>query len=135
MLTILSHYFPALYFAIIAVCQIYDFLFNRFVSLGLPQRPVIGGTVAVVYLALSIVAFTLYSPLAYGNMWTQADCKRVKLFDTWDWDCDNFLTSVSNVHASNSGKPNPFCSSMTNMHPPHHRLSIPLFQHLPRLRS
>jgi dolichyl-phosphate-mannose-protein mannosyltransferase len=95
-LTNSSHYFPALYFAIIAVCQIYDFLFNRFVSLGLPQRPVIGGTVAVVYLALSVAAFTLYSPLAYGNMWTQAECKRVKLFDTWDWDCNNFLTSVSN---------------------------------------
>jgi dolichyl-phosphate-mannose-protein mannosyltransferase len=104
MLTYSSHYFPALYFAIIAVCQIYDFLFNRFAALGLPQRPAIGGTVAVVYLALSVTAFSLYAPLSYGNMWTRDECKRVKLFDTWDWDCNNFLTSVSHLDANNRRK-------------------------------
>ena len=93
----LHHYFPALYFAIIAVCQTYDFIFNRFASLGLPQRPAVGLTVATVYLALSIAAFAIYSPLAYGNMWTQAECNRVKVLGTWDWDCNNFLTSVSSL--------------------------------------
>jgi dolichyl-phosphate-mannose-protein mannosyltransferase len=90
-----SHYFPALYFAVIAVCQIYDFVFTRFNGLGLPQRPFIGYTAAVVYLAISAAAFTLYAPLAYGNMWTKRDCNRVKLFDTWDWDCNTFLHNVS----------------------------------------
>jgi len=89
----LHHYFPALYFAIIAACQVYDFVFNRFAALGLAQRPYIGTSVAVIYLALSITAFTLYAPLAYGNAWTQSECKRVKLFDTWDWDCNNFHTT------------------------------------------
>src|ERR1700760_4940924 len=90
-----SHYFPALYFAIIAACQVYDFIFNRFGSLGLPQRPAIGVAAAALYIGLSITAFTLYAPLAYGNMWTQSECNRVKLFDTWDWDCNTFHTSVS----------------------------------------
>jgi len=91
----LHHYFPALYFAIIALCQTYDFVSNRFDSIRLKRRPVIGQTAAVAFLALSIFAFTMYAPLAYGNAWTQDECKRVKLFDTWDWDCNNFHTSVS----------------------------------------
>jgi dolichyl-phosphate-mannose-protein mannosyltransferase len=79
----------------VAVCQFYDFVFYRFGTLGLPQRPAIGRSVAAIYIALSIVAFSLYAPLAYGNMWTQNECKRVKVFSTWDWDCNNFYTSVS----------------------------------------
>lgn len=89
----LHHYLPALYFAIIAVCQIFDFVFNRVESLGLAKRPVIGTTAVAIYVALSIAAFTLYAPLAYGNSWTKSECNRVKVFDTWDWDCNNFLNS------------------------------------------
>ncbi|KAF2090172.1 glycosyltransferase family 39 protein [Saccharata proteae CBS 121410] len=89
----LHHYFPALYFAIMALCQTYDFLTNRFGGLGLRERPVIGQTGAVAFLAVSVFVFTLYAPLAYGNPWTQDQCKAVKLFDTWDWDCNTFYKS------------------------------------------
>jgi dolichyl-phosphate-mannose-protein mannosyltransferase len=89
-----SHYFPALYFAIIAVCQLCDFMFYRFGTLGLPQRPIIGRSAVAIYIALTIVAFSIYAPLVYGNMWTQNECKRVKVLSTWDWDCSNFFTSV-----------------------------------------
>ncbi|KAL1637457.1 Dolichyl-phosphate-mannose--protein mannosyltransferase 1 [Neofusicoccum ribis] len=89
----LHHYFPALYFAIMGLCQIYDFTTNRFSGLGLKQRPVIGQTGAVLFLAATITVFTLYAPLAYGNAWTQDQCKAVKLFDKWDWDCNTFHTS------------------------------------------
>jgi dolichyl-phosphate-mannose-protein mannosyltransferase len=91
----LHHYFPALYFAIITVCQLYDFLSNRIAVLGLRQRPVIGQSLAVVFLTLTVVVFTLYSPLTYGNPWTQSACRQVKLYDTWDWDCNTFHTDVS----------------------------------------
>ncbi|KAF1980925.1 glycosyltransferase family 39 protein [Aulographum hederae CBS 113979] len=89
----LHHYFPALYFAIIALAQTYDFVSNRFSGLGLKQRPVIGQSAAVAFLALSITVFSLYAPLAYGNKWTQNECKSVKLFPTWDWDCNTFHPS------------------------------------------
>jgi dolichyl-phosphate-mannose-protein mannosyltransferase len=88
-----SHYFPALYFAIIALCQVYDFIFTRFQSLGLAQRPIAGRSIAVLYLAVSIVAFTALAPLSYGGMWTQNECKRVKLLSTWDFDCNTFHSS------------------------------------------
>jgi dolichyl-phosphate-mannose-protein mannosyltransferase len=89
----LHHYFPALYFGIIAFCQIYDFVTRRIPVVGLKDKPIIGRIGAVVFLALSVVVFTLLSPLAYGNTWTKAECTRVKLFGTWDWDCNTFLDS------------------------------------------
>ena len=80
--------------AIIALCQIYDFATARIGGMGIRERPLIGQAGVVVFLALSIVAFALYAPLSYGNAWTKAECNRVKLLDTWDWDCNNFLDNV-----------------------------------------
>lgn len=91
----LHHYLPALYFAIIALCQTYDFISYRFSALGLRNYPAIGQAGAVAFLAATITVFTIFSPLAYGNAWTRDQCNSVKLFTGWDWDCNNFLTSVS----------------------------------------
>lgn len=90
----LHHYFPALYFAIMALCQVYDFGTNRIRNIGLRERPIIGMSGVALFLAASIVAFTLYAPLSYGNPWTQSACNKVKLFDTWDFDCNTFHTDV-----------------------------------------
>ncbi|RYP37530.1 hypothetical protein DL768_010858 [Monosporascus sp. mg162] len=87
----LHHYFPALIFAIMAFCQIFDFLTARFALPGVRENPVINKAGAVAIIALSGVVFALLSPLAYGNPWTKAECNRVKLFSTWDWDCNTFL--------------------------------------------
>jgi dolichyl-phosphate-mannose-protein mannosyltransferase len=91
----LHHYFPALYFAVIAFCQLYDFVTARFPLPGIRSNPIVNKTGAVAILALTAVAFTLLSPLAYGNAWTKSECTKVKLYDTWDWDCNTFLDSVS----------------------------------------
>lgn len=77
--------------------QVYDFLTTR-IQIGtftLKTRPVIGRTAAALFLAASILVFVLYAPLGYGNMWTKAECNQVKLFPTWDWDCNNFLDSYA----------------------------------------
>jgi len=55
---------------------------------------------AITILAISAVVFSLYSPLAYGEKWTKAECKRVKLIDTWDWDCGLFMDNVSILQRS-----------------------------------
>jgi len=91
----LHHYFPALFFAILAVCQIYDFVTARFPIPGVRGNPIINKAGVIVFIALSAVVFALYSPLAYGNAWTKSECQRVKLFENWDWDCNTFLQSVS----------------------------------------
>lgn len=91
----LHHYLPALYFAIMALCQIFDFVSYRFTIFGFNQYPAIGRAAAAGFLAVAITVFTIYAPLAYGNAWTRDSCNSVKLFNSWDWDCNNFLTSVS----------------------------------------
>ena len=91
----LHHYFPALYFAIMALCQIYDFGANRIATLGLKDRPEISRALIVLFLSFCIATFTLYAPLTYGNPWTQDSCKQVKLFETWDFDCNTFYPDVS----------------------------------------
>lgn len=92
----LHHYLPALYFAIMAACQIYDFGMSRVEGpFGFRDTPSIGRSGVVLFLAASVAAFTMYAPLTYGNPWTQSACQSVKLFDTWDFDCNQFHTSVS----------------------------------------
>ncbi|KAK5955149.1 Dolichyl-phosphate-mannose--protein mannosyltransferase 1 [Knufia fluminis] len=91
----LHHYFPALYFAIMALCQIYDFTFHRVSALGVRDNPMIGRSLAVLFLAFSMGVFVLYAPLTYGNTWTKNECQKVKLFDTWDFDCNTFLNDYS----------------------------------------
>jgi dolichyl-phosphate-mannose-protein mannosyltransferase len=87
----LHHYLPALYFAIMAFCQIYDFVSYRFDIFRIKRTPAIGQAAAVGILAIAITVFTIYAPLVYGNAWTKGQCNKVKLFNTWDWDCNNFL--------------------------------------------
>ncbi|KAK5109557.1 hypothetical protein LTR62_006908 [Meristemomyces frigidus] len=99
----LHHYFPALYFAIMVMAQIFDFVTSRIVLPGnwtLKNQPYVARTTAVAFLALSIVVFGLYAPLSYGNTWTKNDCNRVKLFDTWDWDCNTFHDSYAEYSLS-----------------------------------
>ena len=93
----LHHYFPALYFAVMALAQIYDHVTTRFAGFGIKERPSIGRGGIALFLAATIFVFNMYAPLSYGNPWTQGACKKVKLLDTWDWDCNNFHANVSVV--------------------------------------
>lgn len=96
----LHHYFPALYFAILAFCQVFDFTVSRFRGIGLRENPILGKAGAVLFLGITVAVFALLSPLAYGNPWTRAECNRVKLFDTWDFDCNTFLNTVSTTNST-----------------------------------
>ncbi|KAK5999019.1 Dolichyl-phosphate-mannose--protein mannosyltransferase 1 [Cladobotryum mycophilum] len=87
----LHHYFPALYFGIIALCQMFDFVTARIPSALGNRSPIFNRIAVVAFLTLSAAVFTLFAPLAYGNPWTKAECRRVKLFTTWDFDCNTFL--------------------------------------------
>ncbi|KAF4471401.1 dolichyl-phosphate-mannose- mannosyltransferase [Fusarium albosuccineum] len=87
----LHHYFPALYFAIIALCQVLDYITARVPGIGVRETTTINRIATVSFLVLSAAVFTLFAPLAYGSPWTKAECKRVKLFKTWDFDCNTFF--------------------------------------------
>lgn len=91
----LHHYFPALWFAIMAMCQIFDFVANRVEPLGIKSKPFIGKILVALFVGLSIFSFVQFAPLVYGEPWTQQACKNVKLVSSWDFDCKNFYKDVS----------------------------------------
>jgi dolichyl-phosphate-mannose-protein mannosyltransferase len=76
-------------------CQEFDFVFNRFKSLGFTSKPIIGKAVMAAFLGLSVAVFTFYAPLVYGNPWTQSACESSKLLSGWDFNCNTFYTDVS----------------------------------------
>ena len=63
--------------------------------MGLGQSLIVNRVTAMSFLTLAVVVFYLLSPLAYGNQWTKGECKRVKLLETWDFDCNTFPAKVS----------------------------------------
>ena len=101
----LHHYFPALYFAVIAFCQVFDYATLRLPGIGRREGSIINKVSAVAFLVLTVAVFTLFSPLAYGNPWTKSECNRLKLFKTWDFDCKTFHDSVSPQQSIPQHKP------------------------------
>ncbi|KAK2064902.1 dolichyl-phosphate-mannose-protein mannosyltransferase [Colletotrichum caudatum] len=91
----LHHYFPALYFAVMAFCSTFDFVTARVTIGGIRNNPIVNRISVVAFLALTIVGFVLFSPLAYGNPWTKSECNRVKLLGSWDFDCNTFHENYS----------------------------------------
>ncbi|KAH7309135.1 dolichyl-phosphate-mannose-protein mannosyltransferase 1 [Stachybotrys elegans] len=109
----LHHYFPALIFAIVALCQTFDYVTARVPGIGVRSNPAVNRIAAVGFLVVSAAVFMLFAPLAYGNPWTKAECKRVKLFTTWDFDCNTFLDDYSK-YSSLSMRYEPASSSATS---------------------
>jgi len=89
----LHHYFPALYFAILLYCGIFDLLTSTL-------RPRIRFQIATVLIVLAIWSFTHFSPLAYGSPWTKASCISSKWVKTWDFACNEFLDDYSQYKGS-----------------------------------
>ena len=88
----LHHYFPALYFAILGLCQAWDFLTTRTRFIEAPRR---ASQITLVFLVVVIAAFSALQPIAYGGPWTKSLCERAKVFSTWDFDCDTFYANVN----------------------------------------
>jgi C-terminal four TMM region of protein-O-mannosyltransferase len=74
----LHHYFPALYFAILLLCSVFDFLTSTL-------RPRIRLQIAAILIIIAIWNFTYLSPLAYGNPWTKDKCNSARWLKTWDF--------------------------------------------------
>ncbi|KAF0455705.1 glycosyltransferase family 39 protein [Gigaspora margarita] len=77
----LHYYFPSLYFAILLIGIGFDLLTER---LTYKNRIII----AAIFLVASIYVFTLFSPITYGGPWTRSECNRVKLLNSWKYNCD-----------------------------------------------
>jgi dolichyl-phosphate-mannose-protein mannosyltransferase len=74
----LHHYLPALYFAILLLCAVFDFLTSTL-------RPRWRLQIAAVLAIIAIWNFSIFSPLVYGNTWTKQECHDAQWLRTWDF--------------------------------------------------
>jgi dolichyl-phosphate-mannose-protein mannosyltransferase len=84
----LHHYFPALYFAILLYCAIFDLVTSTL-------RPRVRLQVAAVLVLLAVWNFHHFASLAYGLEWTRGGCERSKWVKSWDFSCVDFHNDVS----------------------------------------
>ncbi|KAI0092678.1 glycosyltransferase family 39 protein [Irpex rosettiformis] len=84
----LHHYFPALYFAILLCCGVFDLVTSAL-------RPRVRLQIAALLVILAIWNYAYLSPLAYGLPWTKQKCKNAQWLKTWDFSCNDFLDNVS----------------------------------------
>ena len=74
----LHHYFPALYFAILLSCSVFDLVTSTL-------RPRIRLQIAALLVILAIWNYAYLSPLVYGNPWTKTKCHNAQWLKTWDF--------------------------------------------------
>jgi dolichyl-phosphate-mannose-protein mannosyltransferase len=74
----LHHYFPALYFAVLVSCGIFDLVTATL-------RPQVRLQVAAILAIIAIYNFAHFSPLIYGGQWTRGQCLRAEWVKTWDF--------------------------------------------------
>lgn len=99
----LHHYFPALYFAILLFCAVFDFLTSLL-------RPRVRLQIAAALVLLAIWNFSIFSPLVYGTPWTKAKCNNARWLKTWDFSCNDFYDDLS--HYNGAIAPTPQQSKM-----------------------
>lgn len=84
----LHHYFPALYFAILLSCGVFDLVTSAL-------KPRVRLQIAAVLLIIAIWNFVYLSPIAYGGKWTKAKCNNARWLKTWDFACNEFYDDYS----------------------------------------
>ena len=105
----LHHYLPALYFAVLLLCSVFDLL----TSLLKPQYRL--GVAAVIVL-VAIWNHMIFRPLAYGLPWTKGQCRNAQWMRSWDFDCNAFFDDVR----SPSSLPIPFDTHFRILRRSHH---------------
>jgi len=84
----LHHYFPALYFAVLLFCAVFDILTSSLKSKYRLQ-------IAAAFLAVAILNYSHFMPLTYATPWTQDACRKSMWLKTWDFGCSDFHTDYS----------------------------------------
>ncbi|KIM42741.1 glycosyltransferase family 39 protein [Hebeloma cylindrosporum] len=88
----LHHYFPALYFAILLSCAIFDLITSTL-------RPRVRLQIAAVLIILAIWNFQHLSP------WTKSKCMQAKWLKTWDFSCNDFYDNYSQYDSLGAATP------------------------------
>ncbi|KDN48044.1 hypothetical protein RSAG8_03060, partial [Rhizoctonia solani AG-8 WAC10335] len=94
----LHHYFPALYFAILMTCAVFD-------AATFNLKPRVRLQIAGVVLIFVVWNYMHFSPLTYGTPWTKGKCESSKWLKTWDFACGDFYENYSQYSTVASPSP------------------------------
>ncbi|ODO01385.1 hypothetical protein I350_06204 [Cryptococcus amylolentus CBS 6273] len=89
----LHHYLPSLYFAVLLLCTVFDYLTSTL-------KPKVRLNVAAVFLLLALWAWNHWSSLAYASEWTKQGCENGKWLKTWDFSCADFHDNLAMYHST-----------------------------------
>lgn len=81
----IHHYFPALYFAILALGHLFQLIASAFKTKKTIPYAIFG-----LMFTASLYCYYQRLPITDGTDWTVEKCEATKWFSTWDYDCANF---------------------------------------------
>lgn len=90
----LHHYFPALYFAILALGHVFQLTYSSFKN----KKFIVYSIFGLMFFA-SFFCYYQRLPLANGSDWTYEKCEATKWLSTWDYDCNNFPSGNADNNA------------------------------------
>ncbi|QRW15811.1 dolichyl-phosphate-mannose-protein mannosyltransferase [Rhizoctonia solani] len=96
----LHHYFPALYFAILMSCAVFD-------AVTANLKPRVRLQIAGVVLIFVLWNYMSFSPLTYGTPWTRSKCESSKWLKSWDFACGDFYESYDQYSTIPPSTPSP----------------------------
>lgn len=96
----LHHYFPALYFAILALGHLLELVYTAIKSKKMAVYLVFG-----LIFTSALWSFYLRLPIAEGTKWTKEACLKSKWMTKWDYNCDSYpsVNGDSNVSEQLAG--------------------------------
>lgn len=79
----LHHYFPALYFAVLALGHVFQLIYAK-------NKRIFTYTLFAIIFAASFYCYYERLPITNGTNWSFEKCQKSKWFNSWDYDCSNF---------------------------------------------
>ncbi|GMM32374.1 dolichyl-phosphate-mannose-protein mannosyltransferase [Martiniozyma asiatica (nom. inval.)] len=79
------HYFPALYFAILALGHSFELIYSKNYS----KKTIVLGAFGI-FGAIALWGFYQRKPIVYGTSWIKEVCESTKWLSGWDYNCGNY---------------------------------------------
>jgi dolichyl-phosphate-mannose-protein mannosyltransferase len=90
----IHHYFPALYFAILALGHVFQLFYSIF-----KNKKFVTYSIFTLIFVSSLFCYYQRLPLTNGTDWTLEKCERTQWLSGWDYDCKNFPSEFSTNNA------------------------------------
>lgn len=90
----IHHYFPALYFAILALGHTFQLIYTVFKNKKFVAYSIFG----LIFLS-SLFCYYQRLPLVNGSDWSLEKCQKTQWLKGWDYDCKNFPSEYAGNNA------------------------------------